>query len=176
MKYILRQINDDFLFEELEETRKQFIEALNYNMRSASIVFDKGSEDPLDFYIVYDFGQSNGDPVIYGFNLRDELLKNFKLDVNQYHSSQFLLEISQRLQTLSEEMLARYVLNAPKTIAEIQDKQESEYAKNINRSYSDVLKDAIAKDEAEKRHAQTPDWYANQTIMLGNPDKDESAI
>ena len=168
MKYILRQINEDFLFEELEETRKQFIEALNFNMQTASIVFDKGSEDPLDFYIVYDFGQASGEPVIYGFNLRDELIKNFKLDVNQYHSSQFLLEISQRLQVLSEEMEARYVLNAPKSIAEIKDQQETEYAKNINRSYADVLKDAIAKDEAEKRHANNPDWYANQTILLGN--------
>ena len=171
MKYIVRQISEDFLHDELEATRHQFIQALNFNMQSATVVFDKQAQDPLDFYIAYDFQQKNGNPVVYGFNLRDELLKNFKLDINQYHSSPFLLEISQHLQTLAEEMVARYVLNAPSGIAEIKEEQETEYARNINRSYKDVLKDAIAKDEAEKRHAQQPDWYAKQTLLFDTQPK-----
>lgn len=169
MKYVIRPISEDFLHEELEATRQQFIQALNFNMQSATVVFDKKSKDPLDFYIAYDFQQKNGAPVIYGFNLRDELIKSFKLDLNHYHSSPFLLEISQHLKTLAEEMEARYVLNAPATLMEQREAQATEYARNINRSYKEVLRDALAKDEAEHQHAKQPDWYANQTILLDTP-------
>lgn len=169
MKYIIKQINDDFLADELEQIRTQFIEGLNYSMESAAIVFDKSAKNPLDFYMAFDFQQKNGELVVYGFNLRDEIIKNFQLDINQQHSSKLLLEISQHLKNLAVEMEVRYTEETPRTIAELKQQQETEYAEKINRSYRDVLKDAIAKDQ----HAKHPnpfgeDGYQHQTILLKN--------
>lgn len=151
MKYIIKQIGEDFIFDELESARKQFIESLNYSMESAKIVFDKNAKDPLDFYIAYDFHQKSGEPVVYGFNLRDELLKAFKLDANKYHDSKLLLAIGQSLRVLADELLERYDAEPPKTIAEEKDKQAAEYAKSVNRSYREILKEAKAKDSAERQ-------------------------
>lgn len=175
MKYIIKQIGDDFIFEELENARKQFIESLNYSMESATIVFDKSVKDPLDFYIAYDFQQKNSEPVVYGFNLRDELIKYFKLDTNKYHDSKLLLAISQHLKTLADELAERYDPEPPKTIAEEKDKQAAEYAKSVNRSYRDILREAKAKDEAERQQqvdadsllgSGRKDRYVWQTLLL----------
>ena len=174
MKYIIKQINDDFIVEELETVRKQFVEALNYSMESATVYFDNQAQDPLDFYIAYDFQQKNGEPVVYGFNLRDEILRHFKLDENKYHASKRLLAISQRLANLADELQSRYDPEPSKTIAETKDQQDTEYAKSINRSYRDILKEAIAKDQEERlRKAENPsdpdeqqDGYQKQTILL----------
>ncbi len=176
MKYIIKQINDDFIFDELETVRTQFIEALNYTMENATIYFDKNAKDPLDFYIAYDFQQKNGDYVVYGFNLRDEIIRHFKLDVNKYHSSKLLLSISHQLRNLADELKDRYDPEPTKTIAEAKDKKDTEYARSINRSYRDVLKEAMAKDEEERmKKSETnsdlageerKDGYQNQTILL----------
>lgn len=45
MKYIIKPINDDFIFEELDVIRKRFIEALNYTMESATVYFDTNAKD-----------------------------------------------------------------------------------------------------------------------------------
>ncbi len=171
MKYIIKQIGDDFIFEELEAARLQFIESLNYSMESAKFVFDKNPKEPLDFYIAYDFQQKNGEPVVYGFNLRDELLKYFKLDANKYHNSKWLLTIGQHLNALAEELAERYDPEPPKTIAEEQAKQEAEYAKSVNRSYREILREAKAKDEADRQaggdsHFERKDRHLWQTLML----------
>lgn len=177
MKYIIKQIHDDFIFDELETVRKQFIEALNYTMESATVYFDKNANNPLDFYIAYDFQQKNGDYVVYGFNLRDEIIRHFKLDSNKYHSSKLLLEISQQLGQLSDELKDRYDPEPTKTLAEARDKKDAEYAKNVNRSYRDILKEAMAKDEEERMkkskdnsglsdEERKDDGYQNQTILL----------
>ena len=176
MKYIIKQINDDFIFDELETARKQFIEALNYTLETATIYFDTAAKDPLDFYIAYDFQQKHSDYVVYGFNLRDEIIRHFKLEANQPHASPLLLNISQRLRTLADELQDRYDPEPGKTIAETQEKKETDYAKNINRSYRDILKEAIAKDEAERKQtaeaksglseAARHDGYQKQSVIL----------
>lgn len=171
MKYIIKQIGDDFIFEELEAARRQFIESLNYSMESAKFVFDKNAKDPLDFYIAYDFQQKDGEPVVYGFNLRDELLKAFKLDTDKYHNSKLLLSIGQHLKSLADELAERYDPEPPKTIAEEIGKQQDAYAKSVNRSYRDVLREAKAKDAAERQTAGNSDpgrqdRHLWQTLML----------
>ncbi|MBD9356858.1 hypothetical protein [Methylomonas albis] len=172
MKYIVKQIADDFIFEEMEQARKQFVEALNYTMESATIFFDKSSSNPLDFYIAYDFQQKHGDPVVYGFNLRDEMIRIFNLDESKTHSSTLALAISQQLKNLAEEIAERYDPEPTKTIAETQDKKDTQYANNINRSYREVLREAIEKDQAErlrKAEAVAPDdSYQRHTILLGS--------
>ncbi|ANE56355.1 hypothetical protein [Methylomonas sp. DH-1] len=171
MKYIIKQIGDDFIFEELEAARRQFIESLNYSMESAKFVFDKNAKDPLDFYIAYDFQQKDGEPVVYGFNLRDELIKAFKLDTDKTHNSTLLLSIGQNLKSLADELTERYDPEPPKTIAEEIGKQEDAYAKSVNRSYRDVLKEAKAKDAAEREAAGMSDFgrgdrHLWQTLLL----------
>lgn len=170
MKYIIKPISDDFLHEELEQVRRQFVEALNNKMETATLLFDKPAKDPLDFYIAFDFQQNNDDLVIYGFNLREELLRNFKLDSNKYHTSQSLLTISEQLKSLALEIDARYAAHSAQTLAEYQDDKATAYAKNINRSYSDVLRDALAEDEKTRKYTiHTPDQaYQSQTILLNN--------
>jgi hypothetical protein len=174
MKYIVKQIADDFIFEEMEQARKQFVEALNYTMESATIFFDKSSSNPLDFYIAYDFQQKHGDPVVYGFNLRDEMIRIFNLGDNKTHSSTLALAISQQLKNLAEEIVERYDPEPTKTIAETQDKKDTQYANNINRSYRDVLREAKEKDQAERlRKAESEavapdDSYQRHTILLGS--------
>ncbi|TPQ28481.1 hypothetical protein [Methylomonas koyamae] len=171
MKYIIKQIGDDFIFDELEASRLQFIESLNYSMESAKLIFDKNPKEPLDFYIAYDFQQKSGEPVVYGFNLRDELLKYFKLDTDKYHNSKWLLTIGQNLKALADELAERYDPEPPKTIAKEKDKQEAEYAKSVNRSYRDVLREAKAKDEADRQaggnvNFERKDRHLWQTLML----------
>lgn len=181
MKYIVKQLSDSFIFEEMEQARKQFVEALNYTMESASIFFDKNSSNPLDFYIAYDFQQKHGDPVVYGFNLRDEIIRIFNLDDNQYHSSKSALAIGHQLRKLAEEIEERYDPEPTKTITETKEKKDAEYAKNINRSYRDVLKEALEKDKADQLNSGKTDSLANrdgyqrQTILLKSrmPDLDE---
>ena len=151
MKYIIRKLNADFIFDELERVRKQFVDALTYTMESANIIFDKQAGDPLDIYIEYDFQQKEHDHVIYGFNLRDEIARNFKLDINKFHASEQLLAISQHLRQLADELDSRYKTGPVKSAAEIQDQQETDYAKKVNRSYREVLKDALAMDEVLKK-------------------------
>ena len=87
MKYIIRKFSADFIFDELEQVRKQFVDALTYTMESANVIFDKKASDPLDIYIEYDFQQKHSEDVVYGFNLREELIRNFALDVDKCHSS-----------------------------------------------------------------------------------------
>lgn len=174
MKYIVKQLSDQFIFEEMEQVRKQFVEALNYTMESATIFFDKSATNPLDFYIAYDFQQKHGEHVVYGFNLRDELIRIFNLDERKYHSSKSALAVSRQLIKLAEELEARYDPEPTKTIAETQDRNDTEYAKQINRSYREVLRDAIEKDKAEqmkKAEAESNaagDGYQRQTILLGS--------
>ena len=148
MKYIIRKLSADFIFDELEQVRKQFVDALTYTMESANIFFDKKAKDPLDIYIGYDFQQQHGEDVIYGFNLREEIARNFALDADNYHSSEQLLNIGKSLRELADEIDSRYDPEPTKTLTETKDKKDTEYAKNINRSYRDILKDAIAMDEA----------------------------
>ena len=148
MKYIIRKLNADFIFDELEQVRKHFVGALTYTMESSKVIFDKKAYDPLDIYIEYDFQQKDGEKVIYGFNLKEEIGKNFGLDVDKHHSSKQLLNISKSLKELADEIDNRYQPMSTKTLAETKDKKDTEYAKNVNRSYRQVLKDAIAKDEA----------------------------
>ena len=170
MKYIIKQLSDNFIFEEMEQVRKQFVEALNYTMESATVLFDKNAQDPLDFYIAYDFQQKHGEHVVYGFNLRDEIIKNFKLDSNKYHSSKKLLSISQQLKKLADEIDERYDPEPTKTLAEARDKKETEFAKNINRSYREVLREAIEKDKAAaaNKDDEFEEELLNQTILLNN--------
>lgn len=172
MKYIVKQIADDFIFEEMELARQQFVEALNYTMASATIFFDKDAANPLDFYIAYDFQQKHGDPVVYGFNLRDEIMRVFKLDDNKTHSSTLALAIGQQLKRLAEEIAERYDPEPTKTIAETQAQKEADYAKNINRSYRDVLREAMEKDQADRLNnsasASDDETYQRHTILLGS--------
>ncbi|MGR8931229.1 MAG: hypothetical protein ACU836_11345 [Gammaproteobacteria bacterium] len=170
MKYIIKQLSDDFIFEEMEQVRRQFVEALNYTMESATVFFDKNAQDPLDFYIAYDFQQKHGEHVVYGFNLRDELFKNFKLDSNKYHSSKLLLAISQRLKNLAVEIEERYDAEPTKTLAAAKEKKDAEYAKSINRSYREVLKEAIEKDKAaaESNEEEFVEERLNQTILINS--------
>jgi len=156
MKYIIRKLTADFIFDELEQVRKQFVEALTYTMESAHVYFDKKASDPLDIYIGYDFQQKHGEDVVYGFNLREEIASEFGLDADKYHSSEQLLNIGRSLKKLADEIELRYDPEPTKTLAEIQqqkDEKEREYAKNINRSYRDVLKDALAEDEALQKES-----------------------
>ena len=148
MKYIIRKLSTDFIFDELEQVRMQFVDALTYTMESANILFDKKASDPLDIYIEYDFQQQHGEEVIYGFNLREEIARNFALDVEKFHSSEQLLNISKSLRKLADEIDSRYDSEPTITLAETKDKKDTEYAKSVNRSYRQVLKDAIAMDEA----------------------------
>ena len=155
MKYIIRKFSADYIVDELEQVRKQFVDALTYTMESANISFDKKASDPLDIYIEYDFQQKHGEDVIYGFNLREEITRNFALDVEKNHSSEQLLNISKSLRELADDIDRRYDSEPTKTLAEAQDKKDTEYAKNVNRSYREILKDAIAKDEAlQKEHTK----------------------
>ena len=151
MKYIIRKLDSDFIFNELELVRQQFVEALTYTMESANIVFDKKAGHPLDVYIEYDFQQKDRDDVVYGFNLGEEIARNFGLDENKYHASEQLLTISKNLRQLADELDSRYKTEPVKSAAEIEEKQNTEYAKNVNRSYREVLKDALAKDEAQQK-------------------------
>lgn len=148
MKYIIKKFSADYIIDELEQVRKQFVDALTYTMESAIISFDKKASDPLDIYIEYDFQQKQGEDVIYGFNLREEITRNFALDVDKYHSSEQLLNISKSLKELANEIDSRYDPEPTKTFAETKDKKDTDYAKNVNRSYREILKDAIAMDEA----------------------------
>lgn len=181
MKYIVKQLSDDFIFEEMELARKQFVEALNYALESATIFFDKSATNPLDFYIAYDFQQKHGEPVVYGFNLRDELVRMFNLDENKYHSSKLALAMGQQLKRLADELEERYDPEPQKSIAETQDKQDAEYAKSINRSYREVLKEALEKDKAEQQERArnkpdaASDGYQRQTVLLKNRGFDSSA-
>ena len=168
MKYIIRKLTADFIFDELEQVRKQFVEALTYTMESAHIYFDKKASDPLDIYIGYDFQQKHGEDVIYGFNLREEIASSFELNINKQHSSEHLLQISQSLKELADEIDRRYDPEPTKTLAEIQQKKDTEkteYAKNINKSYREVLREAIAKDEALKKEHLLNE-YKNSTTPL----------
>jgi hypothetical protein len=155
MKYVIQTLSPGFIFDELEEVRKQFVDALTYTMESANVFFDKEASDPLDIYIEYDFQQKNNHEVVYGFNLREEIAKNFALDVEKNHSSKQLLGISKSLRDLADDIESRYDPEHTKTLAETKDKKETEYAKKVNRSYSEILRDAIAEDEAlQKNHSQ----------------------
>lgn len=148
MKYVIKKLGEDFIQDELEQVRRQFVDALTYTMESANVIFDEKAKDPLDIHIKYDFQQKSGEDVVHGFNLREEILKNFGLDVEKYHLSQQLLIIAKGLRTLADEIDFRYDPDPEKTRAEIEDKKISEFAASINRPYKEVLKDAIARDEA----------------------------
>ena len=170
MKYIIRKFSADFIFDELEQVRKQFVDALTYTMESANVIFDKKASDPLDIYIEYDFQQKHGEDVIYGFNLREELIRNFALDVDKYHSSEQLLNISKSLRELAEEIDSRYDPEPTKTLAETQEKKDSDYAKKVNRSYREVLKDAIAMDEALQKEQSLDEFKKSKKTLLQNAD------
>ena len=151
MKYTVRKLTEDYIFDELELVRKQFVDALTYTMETANILFDKKASDPLDIYIEYDFQQKHGKDVVYGFNLREEIIRSFMLDGEKTHSSEQLLNIGENLKKLANEIESRYDSEPAKTLADVKekkDKAETEFAKNANRSYREMLKDAIAKDEA----------------------------
>lgn len=163
MKYVIRKLSAGFIFDELEQVRKQFVEALTYTMESAHVYFDDKASDPLDIYIEYDFQQKSDERVVYGFNLREELSRNFSLDVEKYHSSKQLLDISRCLRKLADDMESRYDSEPNKTNAKIQDKKNTEFANNVNRSYREVLKDALAEDEAlRKKHSKSQDDISNE--------------
>jgi hypothetical protein len=151
MKYIVKKLNDDFIFDELEQVRKNFVSALTYTIESAKIFFNQDSADPLDIFIQYDFEQKAGKSVIHGFNLSEEIARNFKLDVNEYHASERLLMISEKLKVLAKEIDRRYKLVAEPSVLEIREKQATEYAKKVNRSYKQVLKDAEEEDKKLKQ-------------------------
>ena len=170
MKYIIKKFSADFIFDELEQVRKQFVDALTYTMESANVLFDKKAGDPLDIYIEYDFQQKHGEDVIYGFNLREELIRNFALDVDKYHSSEQLLNISKSLRELAEEIDSRYDPEPTKTLAETQEKKDSDYAKKVNRSYREVLKDAIAMDEALQKEHLLDEFKNSKKPLLQNTD------
>ena len=147
MKYIVRKLSADIFIDELEQFRTQFVNGLTYTMETANILFDKKASDPLDIYIEYDFQQQHGEDIVYGFNLREEIARNFALDVDKVHSSEQLLNIGKSLRVLADEIDSRYDSEPKKTLAKTQDKKDTEYAKNVNRSYREILKDAIAMDE-----------------------------
>ncbi len=170
MKYIIRKFSADFIFDELEQVRKQFVDALTYTMESANVIFDKKASDPLDIYIEYDFQQKHGEDVVYGFNLREEVIRNFALDVDKYHSSEQLLSISKSLRELAEEIDSRYDPEPTKTLAETQEKKDSDYAKKVNRSYREVLKDAIAMDEALQKEQSLDEFKKSKKTLLQNAD------
>jgi len=151
MKYVINKLSDDFIYDELEQARKQFVDALTYTLENAKINFDKVADDPLDIHINYDFQQKHGEEVIYGFNLREEIARSFSLDVDKHHSSKQLLGMSKSLRELADEIDSHYDPDPSKTLADAeaqQEKKETDYAKNVNRSYRQVLKDALAEDEA----------------------------
>ncbi len=112
--------------------------------------------------------------MVYGFNLRDELIRIFDLADNKTHSSALALAISQQLKKLAEELEERYDPEPTKTIAETQEKKDTQYASSINRSYRDVLREAIEKDRAEQLRkteseaAAADDGYQRHTILLGS--------
>ncbi len=151
MKYIVKRLSDNFISDEMEQVRKKFVDALTYTMESANVFFDEKSKDPLDVFIKYDFQQKDGEDVIHGFNLREEIFRNYGLDVEKYHLSEQLLIIAKNLRLLADEIDFRYDPDPDRTRAEIEDKKATDFAKNINRSYRDVLKDAIAQDEAMQK-------------------------
>lgn len=158
MKYVIRKLTDDFIFDELELARKQFVDALTYTLETARIDFDESADDPLDIHINYDFQQKHGESVIYGFNLREEIARKFTLDVDKHHSSKQLMVISKSLRELANEIDSHYDPDPSKTIADAeaqQDKQQTDYAKNVNRSYRQVLKDALAEDEALQKESSS---------------------
>jgi len=151
MKYSVKKLNDDFIFDELEQVRKNFVSALTYTMEGAEVFFNKDSSDPLDVFIKYDFEQKNGESVIHGFNLSEEIARNFKLDVNKYHASERLLMISEQLKALANEIDKRYKVESEPSTIEARDKKEADYAKKVNRSYKQVLKDAQEQDEKDRQ-------------------------
>lgn len=156
MKYVIKKLNEDFIAEELELVRKQFVDALTYTMDSANVLFDKKAADPLDIYIEYDFQQKHGEDVVYGFNLREEVLRNFGLGGERSHSSEQLLCIGKSFRDLADEIDARYDAEPEKTLADLEDKKDkekTEYAENVNRSYRQVLKDAKEQDAALQEKA-----------------------
>lgn len=151
MKYIVKKLADDFIFEEIERVRMQFVDGLSYTLESSKIIFDAKAHDPLDLYIEYDFQLEEGEKVVYGFNLAEEIAQSFGLDDKNYHSSEQLLSIGKSLRELADEIERRYDSEPKKTLADIQkkaDKKHTEFAENINRSYREVLKDAQEEDEA----------------------------
>ena len=168
MKYVIRKLSEEFIFDELEIVRKQFVDALTYTMESANITFDKKANDPLDIYIEYDFQQKHGEDVIYGFNLGEEIAKSFALDADQYHSSEQLLKIGRSLRELADEIDSRYDSEPTKTLAETKDMKDTEYAENVNRSYRDVLKDAIAKDEALQKQRTMDEANKSKKPLIEN--------
>ena len=168
MKYVIRKLSEEFIFDELELVRKQFVDALTYTMESANISFDKKANDPLDIYIEYDFQQKHGKDVIYGFNLREEIVRSFALDGDKYHSSKQLLNIGKSLREVADEIDRRYDSEPAKTLAEAKDKKDAEYAKNVNRSYRDVLKDAIAKDEALQKERSLDEFNNSKKPLIEN--------
>jgi len=157
MKYIVKKLSEDFIFEEIERVRMQFVDGLNYTMESANILFDEKASDPLDIYIEYDFQQQDQDNVIYGFNLGEEIAKSFGLDSTNHHSSEQLLTIAKSLRDLADEIEKRYDSEPNKTLADIEekkDKKATEFAENMNRSYRDILNDAKEKDsELQKQRS-----------------------
>ena len=168
MKYIINKLSTDFIADELEQVRKEFVDGLTYTLESANITFNKEAKDPLDIYIEYDFQQKHGEEVIYGFNLREEIARNFELDTNKHHSSEQLLMMAKNLRLLADEIENRYDAEPTKTLADIEekkDKKNTEYAKNINRSYKEILKDAIAQDQAlQKERALNEIRISKQSI------------
>ncbi len=151
MKYSVKKLTEDFIFEEIERVRIQFVDGLSYTLESAKIAFDEKATDPLDIYIEYDFQQKEQEDAVYGFNLAEEIGNNFGLTGEMSHSSEQLLGIGKSLRELADEIDKRYDPEPSKTLADIQDKvdkENTEFAENVNRSYRDVLKDAQAKDEA----------------------------
>lgn len=154
MKYIVKKLSEDFIFEELERFRMQFVDGLTYTLESSKILFDKKASDPLDIYIEYDFQQKQGETVVYGFNLAEEIARHFGLEGEKYHSSEQLLEMGKSLRDLADEIEKRYDPEPSITLADIkekQDKKNAEFAENINRSYRQVLKDAKAQDESLRK-------------------------
>ncbi len=151
MKYTIRKLTEDYIYDELEQVRKQFVDALTYTMETANIQFDKEAGDPLDIYIEYDFQQKHGKDVVYGFNLREEIISSFMLEGEKTHASIQLLKMGKDLRKLANEIESRYDADPEKTLADDKDKadvKETEFATNVNRSYREMLKDAIAQDEA----------------------------
>jgi hypothetical protein len=144
MKYIVRKLSDDFIFDELEQVRKNFVSSLSYTLESAEVFFNKDAADPLDIFIRYDFEEKK---VIHGFNLSEEIARNFQLDVNEYHASESLLVISEKLKALAKEIDKRYKVESKPSTLETRDKKATDYAKKVNRSYKQVLKDALEEDK-----------------------------
>ncbi len=157
MKYIVKKLSEDFIFEEIERVRMQFVDGLNYTMESANVLFDEKASDPLDIYIEYDFQQQDEDNVKYGFNLAEEIAKSFGIDSTNHHSSEQLLTIGKSLRDLADEIEKRYDPEPNKTLADIEekkDKKATEFAENMNRSYRDILNDAKEKDsELQKQRS-----------------------